>query len=134
MQYALMSASNCHGSGAKPWRACYTTVARLLARRPASRSVAHCSRFRWGNDMARITKELLAPWAADTRQVPFQRRNWPAVRGLAAFAVLLLLLSLPAELILASRKLAVLCWTGAALAIGAMAIWLFARRLFVARS
>lgn len=84
--------------------------------------------------MARITKEILAPWAADTRQVPFRRRNWPAVRGLAALAVLLLLLSLTAELVLASRTLATLCWIGAALAIGTTAIWLFARRLFVDRS
>jgi hypothetical protein len=85
-------------------------------------------------NMARITKELLAPWAADTRQVPFRRRNWPVVHGLGAIAALLLLLSLPAELALASRKLAALCWIGAAWAAGALAIWLFARRLFLARN
>ncbi len=81
--------------------------------------------------MALTTNERLAGWAAETRQAGFRHLNWPVVRRLATVTVILLLVTLSAELMPGSRALAVACWVGAAIVGTAMFVWFFDRRLFV---
>lgn len=84
--------------------------------------------------MATMTEAQQAEWIAGTRQVPYNRRNWPVVRRLAAVTVTLLVVSLPANLVLGSRTLTTACWIGAIIAGAAMFTWRGDSRLFVERS
>lgn len=84
--------------------------------------------------MATMTKEQEAEWIAGTRQLPYDRRNWPVVRGFAAVTVTLLVVSLPADLVLGSRALTAACWIGATVAGAAMFAWFGDSRRFVERS
>lgn len=83
--------------------------------------------------MATMTEAQQAEWIARTRQVPYNRRNWPVVRRLAAVTVTLLMVSLPAEFVLGSRTLPAACWIGAAIAGAAMFTWRGDSRLFIER-
>jgi O-antigen/teichoic acid export membrane protein len=75
-------------------------------------------------------QDELATWAAGTRQVGYERRNWPAVRRLAAICVILLLVGLAAHLLGLSIALVAVCGAGAAVAGVAMLIWFVDRRRF----
>lgn len=79
------------------------------------------------------TKEQLAAWAADTRRVRFERRNWPVVRRLAMLCAGLLLAGLAANLLNFPSVLAVACWVVAAVTGAAMLVWFFDPRRFKPR-
>ena len=72
----------------------------------------------------------LATWAVGTRQVGYERRNWPVVRRLAAICVILLLFGLAAHLLDLSIALVVVCGAGAAVVSVTMLIWFLNPRRF----
>ncbi len=80
--------------------------------------------------MRRPSQDELATWAAATRQVRYERRNWPVVRRLAAMCVILLLVGLAAYLLDLSIALVVICGAGAAAAGVAMLVWFLDPRRF----
>ena len=75
-------------------------------------------------------QDELATWAAGTRQVGYERRNWPVVRRLAAICVILLLFGLAAHLLDLSIALVVVCGAGAAVVSVTMLIWFLNPRRF----
>lgn len=80
--------------------------------------------------MRRPLQDELATWAAGTRQVGYERRNWPVVRRLAAACVILLLVGLAAHLLDLSIALVVVCGAGAAVTGVAMLVWFLDPRRF----
>jgi len=83
--------------------------------------------------MSGPSKEQLAAWTAKTRQVRFERRNWPVVRRLAALCTGLLLAGLATRLLGYAPALAAACWIAAAVIGAVMLIWFFDPRRFRAR-
>lgn len=79
------------------------------------------------------TEEQLAAWAADTRRVGFERRNWPVVRRLAALCTGLLLAGLATHLLGYASALTAVCWIAGAVTGAVMLIWFFDPRRFRAR-
>lgn len=84
--------------------------------------------------MRRPSQDELATWAADTRQVSYERRNWRVVRRLAAICVILLLVGLAAHLLDLSVALVAICGAGAAVAGVTMLVWFLDPRRFRIRS
>lgn len=80
--------------------------------------------------MRRPLQDELATWAAGTRQVGYERRNWPMIRRLAATCVILLLVGLAAHLLDLSIALVVVCGAGAAVTGVAMLVWFLDPRRF----
>lgn len=83
--------------------------------------------------MSGPSKEQLAAWTAKTRQVRFERRNWPVVRRLATLCTGLLLAGLATRLLGYAPALAAACWVAAAVTGAVMLIWFFDPRRFRAR-
>ena len=83
--------------------------------------------------MSGPTQEQLEAWAAETRRVRFERRNWPVVRRLAAACAALLLAGLAASLLDYPSALATACWIAAAVAATGMLVWFFNPRRFKPR-
>ena len=83
--------------------------------------------------MGRQPQDQLAAWAADTRRVGFERRDWRRVRRLAAICVILLLVGLAAYFLGYPPALAIACWAGASIAGVAMLVWFRDPRRFRAR-
>ena len=84
--------------------------------------------------MSGPSKEQLEAWAADTRRVRFERRNWPVVRRSAALFVTLLLAGLTASLLDYPPALAAACWVAAAVTGTAILVWFLDPRRFKSRS
>jgi hypothetical protein len=83
--------------------------------------------------MGRLDEKRLAAWAADTRRVRFERRNWPVVRRLAALCATLLLAGLAASLLDYPAALVAACWIAAAATGAVTLVWFFDPRRFKAR-
>lgn len=83
--------------------------------------------------MSGPSKERLAAWAADTKRVGFERRNWAVVRWLAALFVVLLLAGLTVSLLDYPPALAAACWGAATVAGTAMLGWSYNPRRFKPR-
>jgi len=81
--------------------------------------------------MSGFDPERLATWAAETRRIGFERRNWRVVRRLGGVTVGLLAGGLAADLTDTPPAVKLGCWTGAALSGAAMLVWMYDRRRFV---
>lgn len=80
--------------------------------------------------MSGSREEQLAAWAADTKRIGFERRNWPVVRRLAALCTGLQLAGLTIRLLGYAPALAAVCWIAAAVTGAIMLIWYFNPRRF----